>query len=167
MRTLQRHARGLTLIELMVVIAITAILASLALPSFGRQMARSHLKSAAERVAADMAEARFEAARRGVAMHAHFEPGAQWCYTVSTAPSCTCGAPDYCAVRVVQGKDHKGVSLIAAADLHFEPAQGIADTAIAADLRSANGDALRVDMTRLGRAKICAPSGSTMNYPRC
>jgi type IV fimbrial biogenesis protein FimT len=161
------RARGLTLIELMVVIAITAILASLALPSFGRQMARTHLKSAAERVAADLSEARFESARRGVAMHAHFEPGAQWCYTVGTAPRCTCGAPQYCAVRIVHGSEHKGVSLLAAADLHFEPVQGTADAATAAELRAADGEELRVQMTRLGRAKICAPGGSTMNYPRC
>jgi type IV fimbrial biogenesis protein FimT len=167
MRRAHRPPRGLTLLEMMVAVAIVAVLASLAVPGFGATLARLHLKSAAERVAADMAEARFEATRRGQAMHLHFEPGAQWCYAVATAPACGCGSPQPCQLRQTLGRDHAGVVLEHAQDLHFDPAAGTASIPAAVLLRSSHGETLQVEMTRLGRAKVCAPESEALGYPRC
>lgn len=167
MRTPSRQSTGLTLIEMMVAIAIVAVLASLAVPSFGSQLARTHLKAAAERIAADLAEARFESGRRGVPMHLHFEAGAQWCYSIATADSCPCGSAQSCQIRRTQGSEHKGVLLERANDLHFDPANGTADAVAAATLRNTQGDTLRVELTRLGRAKVCAPESTSLGYPAC
>jgi type IV fimbrial biogenesis protein FimT len=167
MRRILCRPRGLTLLEMMVAVAIVAVLASLAVPSLGATLARLHLKSAAERVAADMAEARFEATRRGQAMHLHFEPGAAWCYTVAPSPACGCGSPQPCQLRQALGRDHAGVVLEHARDLHFDPAAGTASNPAAVLLRSSYGETLQVEMTRLGRAKVCAPDSAALGYPRC
>jgi type IV fimbrial biogenesis protein FimT len=167
MKARGRRSLGLTLIETMVAIAIVAVLATLAVPSFGSQLARSHLKAAAERMAADLAEARFESSRRGVPVHVHFEAGAQWCYSVATADPCACASTQACQLRRAEGKEHKGVVLERASDLHFEPTHGSAAAVTAATLRNARGEALRVEMTRLGRAKVCAPDHGLPGYPAC
>jgi type IV fimbrial biogenesis protein FimT len=167
MRCIDRRQRGLTLLEMMVAIAIVAVLASLAVPGFGATLSRLHLKAAAERVAADLSEARFEATRRGQAVHLHFEPGAHWCYAVALAPACGCGSAQPCQIRQTLGRDHAGVVLEQAQDLHFDPSAGTASVPAALRLRSSHGERLQVELTRLGRAKVCAPDGSTPGYPAC
>lgn len=58
------HGRGLTLIELMVTIAIAAILAGLAAPSFRELMASNQLKSHASALLSSLLLARSEALKR-------------------------------------------------------------------------------------------------------
>jgi len=165
--SLRRHVAGLTLLELMVTVALVGILASLAVPSFGEQLARTHLKSAAERMAADMAQARFDASRLGMPMHMHFDTGARWCYAVSAAEICPCGEAAACQSLHAMGTDHPGVQLERAEDLHFDPRNGTTAAPAKVTLRTTRGDALNVEMTRLGRAKICAPESKTLGYPAC
>lgn len=61
-------SRGFTLIELMVVIAIVAILTTLAAPSFVQLITKSNVSSAVNTFLADMRFARSEAVRRGGAV---------------------------------------------------------------------------------------------------
>jgi type IV fimbrial biogenesis protein FimT len=160
--------RGLTLIELMVVLAITAVLMTLAVPSFGAQVSRQRLKSAAEALAADLAEARFEAARRGSALHVQFAQGPAWCWSVATTSGCDCHVPQQrCQVKAVQSAEHPGVSLAQSSNALFDPANGSSVGNGTALLRSARGDELQVGLTRLGRVRVCAPQSAALGYPRC
>lgn len=59
------HARGFTLIELMVTVAMMAILASLAVPSFADAIRRQRVESMREEMLASMALAKAEAITRG------------------------------------------------------------------------------------------------------
>ena len=163
----RRAARGLTLIELMVVLATMAVLLGLAVPSFGAQLARHRLKAAAETLAADLAQARFEAARRGAPLHVHFAQGTQWCWVIATASGCDCAGSQACQVRTVRSTDHPGVQIEQSQDALFDPANGAAIGDGAALLKSARGDTLRVATNRLGRVHVCAPDASTLGYPRC
>ena len=58
------HQSGFTLIELMVTVAIAALLASLAVPSFQSMLAKNSVDSAADALASDMRFARSEAVKR-------------------------------------------------------------------------------------------------------
>ncbi|MFO1286584.1 MAG: prepilin-type N-terminal cleavage/methylation domain-containing protein [Rubrivivax sp.] len=90
-----RAQRGLTLLELAVVLAVLAVLGALALPSMAARLRGERLQTAAEMLAADIADARHEAARRGQALHiegrAADSGGPAWCWSVATAPGCPCG----------------------------------------------------------------------------
>jgi type IV fimbrial biogenesis protein FimT len=154
-----RRRRGLTLIEIAVVVAVLAILATLAVPSFADRLARQRLAHVAETLAMDMAEARHQAAQLGQTLHLGFSAGADWCYAVARTPGCACNAPQACQLKVVHGSDHPGVTLAEARDASFDPA-ALAPESGLAEWRGVRGtQAMRVDMTPLGRSRICSPTG--------
>jgi type IV fimbrial biogenesis protein FimT len=62
---MRRHARGFSLLELMVVITVIAILVGLAVPSYRSWMANTRVRSAAESIQNGLRTARNEAAQRG------------------------------------------------------------------------------------------------------
>jgi type IV fimbrial biogenesis protein FimT len=171
-----------TLIELMMGIAVLAILGALALPAMGARMDRQRLALAAETLAADLTEARFEAARRGQSMQMNAiaassgstgtsVAGQAWCWSVAPAAaspptSCSCAQTRSCGYRAVPAEDHPGVKLKQGRQVLLT-ANGQARAATAAVFESASGERLQVDMLALGRARICSPSGLVGRYPAC
>jgi type IV fimbrial biogenesis protein FimT len=166
-RAARRARSGLTLIELMMVLGVVGVLAALALPSLGAQVARQRLKTAAETLAGDLAEARFEAARRGSALHLHYAPGTDWCWAVASASACDCRSAQPCQLKTVRSSDHPGVVLVQSIDARFDPASGSTSGDGSATLRSSRGDELRVGVTRLGRVRVCAPGVAALGYAAC
>lgn len=163
--TLPPRRRGLTLVELVIALAILAVLGTLALPSMGRQIERHRLQAAAQALAADLGEARFEAARRGLPLHLEVRAGDDWCWVVATAPHCTCDAPASCRLKAVRAADHRGVRVVEARDVRFD-ADGRADIDIAA-LLEAGPRRMRVQIGTLGRARVCSAAGEVPGVPAC
>lgn len=160
---------GVTLLELVATLAVLAVLCSLALPSLGQRVDRARLAGAAEGLAADIAEARFEAARLGRPLHVQARPGTDWCWSVANAPGCGCATAQACQLKTVQAPDHPGVRLLDPFALQLHPG-GEADTQ-PARLEGRHGERLRVTLTPLGRTRICsegAGDGSAAGrYPPC
>ena len=152
---MRRPHKGFTLIEAAVVLAVLAVLLSLALPSFGGQLSRHRLVAAAEHLAQDMAEARFQAAHAGQALYVRFETGPDWCYAVARTSGCGCHGPQPCQIKTVRAADVPGVTLTEGRELRFDPVDPAAAPA-AAELVSARGDRVRVGLSPLGRAQLCA-----------
>lgn len=163
----QPQPRGLTLIELMIGLAILATLMSLALPSYLAYLQRTRLKAAAEGLALDFTEARFESVRRGVPLHLSFSPGAPWCYAITTQASCDCHVRSACTVKAVQAADHRSVELSDARGASFDPASGARVGDGIALLQTASGSRLRVEISPLGRPRVCAPDGGMPGYGPC
>lgn len=159
-------SRGLTLLETMVALAVLALLATLALPSFGSAAQRARLKAAAETLAADLSEARLEAAHRAQPLHVAWHGGADWCWAVATTPGCACGSALPCQLKAERAVDHPGIELAVSGSADLAPT-GDAQGAAIALFASQHGEQLRVALSPLGRASICAPGAAVPGYARC
>lgn len=162
---MRRPRRGLTLLEMMVALAIVAVLMTLALPSFGSMMSRHRLKAAAEQMATDLAELRMLAAQRGKPLHLNPSTGTQWCYALAVASGCDCRVPQGCQLKTVRAKDHPGVTLLDGQELHVDPQPG--PPVEGAVLQSSDGARLKVGLSPLGRPKICAPAAAVAGFAAC
>lgn len=164
----RRRTRGLTLIELVIALGICAVLMSLAVPSFGQYLQRQRLKAAAQGLELDLREARFEAARRGSALFVSFQGGADWCYTLSTSADCDCHVQQACRLKVTRGSDLRGVQLLEARTVSFDPATGQADQAgQTAVWASTGGERVKVSVGAMGRPAVCTTEGSLPPFPAC
>ena len=178
--------RGLTLLELAIVMVVLAVLASLALPSMAARLRAERLQSAAEMFAADIADARHEAARRGSALHVVAQtaagPGPAWCWSVATRATCSCAsagaaeatpAPaaaqaaqtNACTLKTVPAREHPGVTLAQSQPVRLEP-DGQAGAVLAAVFTSGERQ-LQVQVSRFGRTRVCDPLGNSTRLPRC
>lgn len=165
---LRRRWRGLTLVELAVCIALLAVVATLALPSLANMLARHRLKAAGQALAQDIAEARFEAARRGQDLHVDLHTGPGWCWTVATAPGCGCqpSPAPACRLKLTQEADFPGVQLPEAAQFRLQ-ALGTVVGPPRAQLRLDNGLTVQVDLGPSGRAHLCSVGGGMAGLPAC
>lgn len=160
------NKRGFTLLEAMIAMAIVAIVATLALPSFGTASERARLKAAAETLSADLSEARFEAARRARPLHVEVSTGAGWCWVVATAENCPCEGAAACRLKATRSRDFNGIELVDARSTRLDP-NGAASPSASALFQAPHGEQLRVDLLALGRPRVCTPAGRTPGYPNC
>lgn len=170
--------RGLTLLEVMAGLAVLAVLAAMALPSWSGMAQRHRLAAAAEALAADLREARFEAVRSGQPLYLQSQPlpDAGWCWTVARQAGCGCAeaAASGCSLKTVRADDHPGIRLLQPlqAKLLAQGQAGELGQAAHTELATAQGQRLRVELAALGRSRVCLPEGaeaaaSLSNYPRC
>ncbi len=162
-----RHLRGLTLIELMLSLAMMAIIASLAVPESARLMSRWKLQAAAERLAADLQTARLDAAERGLAQHVQINGGTAWCWSISESPGCGCEESLHCQRARVTAPSSGGIQLHADARIRFGPTADAQTLTHVLPLSNPHGDRMQVTLTPMGRAYICSPDGPRMSYPGC
>jgi type IV fimbrial biogenesis protein FimT len=162
---MRRPCRGLTLLEMSIALAVVAVLATLALPSFGSMMSRHRLKAAAEQMSMDLAELRMQSSQRGQTMHVSLNAGPQWCYALAVAGGCDCRVPQGCQLKTVSAKDHPGVTLLQGQDLRIDP-QAVA-RGNGALLQGSDGARLHVGLSPLGRPRVCAPDAAVPGFTAC
>jgi len=95
---LRPGVRGFTLVELLIAVAVIAIILVIAAPSFRDMILMQRLRSINAQVVTDMQFARAEAVSRGTLVRVSFqEPSASMsCYTIYTSPSPTNSAAQQC-----------------------------------------------------------------------
>jgi prepilin-type N-terminal cleavage/methylation domain-containing protein len=168
MRGPASRPHGLTLLELAVALAITAVLVTLAAPSMLDGLARHRLRAVAQDLATDLGEARQESARLGRPLHVVFATGRAWCYAVATRADADCRRPDAAALKVVRGSDHPGVTLVDAATQSFDGSIGASLGAAGhGRFESSRGRQILVRLSGVGRPSLCAPAGALPDIASC
>ena len=151
------QSKGFTIVELMIVVIIVAILASLAIPSFQSMIERRRLIGAAEAVYSDLQFAKSEALKTNVSVNAKIEGGGtDWCFKVAE-------------VNSVCGTSFPGVSkaLEDGFSVTFQPIRGTSGND--SFVFSFGSNQIKVIVSTLGRIKLCVPPGVSMvgGYPSC
>ena len=162
-------ARGFTLIELMVTLAVAIILTTLVVPSVQGQLERQRLSAAVEAVQAQVALAKSEAGKRSGEVAVAVQPGSAWDVALRYFDQVSATTVS----RLTDGDAYAGVSMTLPADddgLVFEPVRGTVRGAIdpatppVIRLASANHQVdIRVDV--IGRMSVCSPDFG--RYPAC
>jgi type IV fimbrial biogenesis protein FimT len=188
---MERHIpRGLTLVELLAVVAILAILVTLGIPALDHLLQKNRLRAAAESLLTSLHQARAETlARPDPAQRIHIslyrndlDPG-DWCFGLRRGARCDCrlddvSAGDACVLeradvpvlQVVSSTEFPAVRLRNIAfgpDDYtlFHPARG---TARSGHATFALQQELRVVLSSLGRARLCSPPDAYLpGYPPC
>ena len=160
--------RGLTLVELMVAVAMLAVLGVMAGPPSGNLVARHRGQAAAAPLGADLGDSRYEATRRGGKVYVNFQNGNDWCYVITTDAAATCATESDQVFKRVRASQYPGVAVNAAQPVVFDGTGGLGPAAPAqVQLSSARGDLVNVQVLMLGRAKLCSPDGGLKTLPRC
>ena len=186
-------SQGFTLIELMIVVAVVAVILTLAAPSFRDMILMQRLRGINAQLVTDLAFARSEAISRGAFVRVDFQnSSAMTCYVISTGPSedgnprcdcllqtCPTGA---FAIRTVQYPVSESVRVVPQVSTNnrytIDPRTG-GIVVIGADGPEPDtadiGFEARIDASRVfrdtvgktGRVKVCTPSGSTTGGESC
>jgi len=192
-----RTPRGLTLVELMIVITVIAVLLLLAAPSFFSLIETQRLRGVNQELLTDVQFARTEALRRGERVGVRFGSAGSGataidCYTIfrGNGLDCDCSRPPGQACTT-QGDELRTVQIPARLGVQLRPRPGtplpwfaispvsggtetiVVDIVRAADYvieisrRSRDSVSLQHTVGIAGRSAVCSPDGSVSGVPLC
>lgn len=179
LRILFHRPQGMTLVESVVVIAIVAILATMAAPSFTDMWQRRRVEGIAHELATDLAYARSKSLMTGRPVAFTLSNA---CYTVWTpldGSPCSCMVSTDCEAsaqlkQVFWGAGSAALRLeanpaLAGADytLQFDPPQALPSLSDAAITISKGNFALQLRVNAMGRVHLCSPTGAKGQTPAC
>jgi prepilin-type N-terminal cleavage/methylation domain-containing protein len=180
--------QGLTLIEIMVVLAVLGIVLAVAAPSFAELLNRQRVRAVAAELSTDLALARAETGLRPQDVTVRFGKNSSLsCYTAyyyggSGNCDCTRAPSETCNGQVTEFRTNRvpasyGVEIEAtgtwpkaylAGMLNFRSPQMTASVPdFAVTVRGRSGATLRVQLNGMGRVLTCAPDGNFSGVARC
>lgn len=177
---LSRNQRGLSLVESLMAMAITAIATGATLPGFQQALEQRRLEGAAAQLHTDLQLARSEAVARNRTLRMSFRTGTgtgSSCYVVHTgtagscscddsgAPVCTSGAEALRSVHFAPGGQVQLQSNVAS--MVLDPAKGTVSPTGTVRVLGAEGRAVHVVVNIMGRARKCSPGSAVPGYPTC
>ena len=186
-----KQVQGFTLVELIMVVAVMAILVSMAVPSFSKMMAQKRLSKAAESITSTLQFARSETISRNNSMFVDTNAGTSWCVgfvqedsgagitdcdcTIKDATAnnaCFVTTADAASTRLLRRADNDGDTDVNVAfaftggtTTRFISPRATALNGTVTLTSSTSGDVAKVVVSRMGRVKIC--SADLGGYPAC
>jgi type IV fimbrial biogenesis protein FimT len=173
------RSQGLTLVELLTVVAVLGIVLAIATPTFTDLINKQRVRQAAAELSTDLAYARAEAGLRNdrVALKFNRNNGMS-CYTVAVMGGafgncdCTRTRGSACTINLIELKTTqlaslRGVGLVISDSitganhaLEFQPPHmTVVPDAAAITVEGSRGYKLRVLLSPLGRVSTCSPDG--------
>ncbi len=158
-----RLRRGFTLIELMIVLAVAAVLAALAAPSFVEQLSRRRIEGSATDLSTDLQFARSQAVTEPTGSTVSVitqNSGTQYrIFKTSAAGTST-------DIRTVFLP--AGITVTNGITVTYDQLRGAAAAAQQLDLASTRtAGSVRLNVNTMGRVSICTPGGSLKGYTAC
>ena len=182
--------RGFTVIELMISIAVLAIITSLALPSYRTILEKRQVTSGAEQLGAFLSLAQLESVKRNQFVAVNYaNNGGEWCLGMragdTAAVDCDCTVTDVSSnqacelddgtLKVFTSSALNYPDVLQAADvggaddtLVYDPVRGLIQDAETAKLQLLSDDgsyALDVEVSPTGRVKICSNNVANKDVP--
>ena len=173
MRFRNRPQSGFTLLELIVVVAVAAVLVSLAAPSFREFFAKRRVEGVASELNTDLQYARSEAVARNAVVRITFGTNCYVIHLDSATASCDQTSksisPASAEIKTVQLDAGSSVTLSPQGGITFiafDPVRGTPGVASAVDANSSVGGSwqVRSAMSLAGRVSTCSPNGSIKGY---
>jgi len=171
-----RRQRGLTLVESLIGLAITALTVGLSVPSFGSARERRHLEGAAAQLETDIQLARSEAVQAGHTVRLRFARNGENCYVIYTGRtdgcSCTSDGATRCTGNAqalhAAALDRSGVQMQSNVNaMTFEPIQGTVTPTGTVSLLGQRAHTVRVVVNLMGRVRTCTPTRGFEGFKAC
>lgn len=176
--------RGVNLTELLIVIAIVAILLAVAAPNLTNWIQSSQIRNAAEAIQNGLQQAKIEAARRNTGVQFNLGTGSSWAIgCVTTVADTDADGIDECPATIESHAGSNGsnnasvataqttivfnglgrISPVPASDITFQVSNPIGGSCMPAGPMRC----LRVVVTRGGQIRMCDPSRSSPDSRAC
>jgi type IV fimbrial biogenesis protein FimT len=147
--------RGFTLIELIVVIVVTAVLLAVAIPSFREMLARRKLEGAANELSTDLQFTRSQSVSRNADVALSTTATG---YTVC----CDASSANYKSVTL-----DPTLSLTSGVTVTYSALRAMANAATITLSSNRTSATLQVSTNVMGRVSLCTPGGGLKGYTTC
>lgn len=174
---MKQHNHGFTLIELMVTVAIVAILAGLAYPSFLKQIEASRLQAAAESVYQALRLGRSEALRLSQDVYIILNNSGESNWALSVSKTADCDATDTTKTCHVQSmapmlaNDFPGMTVsgtgFAISGLKATMKVSTSSATPEIQVTSTSGMVLSIRASTTGLLNLCSRTTYITRYPAC
>lgn len=164
-----RKVYGLTLVELLVVVAISAIIVSIAIPSYLSLTRNNRLIGTTQQLYYALQLAKSEAVKRNATVFISYRTGTNWCYGANTGSACNCSTASNCNLGASAASNTQ-LTLSATgsgSNFSFNGMRGATYSArnLTFTLTSDSTTSMTVRVGSQGSLRVC--SGSLTGYGSC
>lgn len=166
----QSLCKGITLIELLVMLAVIVISTLLAIPLFTSLIQYYRITTAADELYSSLQYARTEAVKRNTSVYVSITTGDSWCYGINTGSTCNCASAGSCNLGSVSAPAAQLLSLSATGlssnAFYFDNTHGGASNSVTMTFTLYGQSSLiTTSISRLGSVQTCS-TGIT-GYTAC